>query len=200
MLFLLVVPLCNYAQSNHKNFFKLSRPAKSWVVLHPFKAKKALKISLDAKRVSDSIQQTNLLDGDPVGGQVDAFRHAFWMARLHQELGRAAARSLGKAHERENYITFKRKKLEEGVTPDEISKRMDLWNNNQGIKLVKKGSNIPKRGLIYRVINAIKAGKMKIIKKDKKGNFLTCDGNRILKKELSGKWKNTKCLVSSKKD
>ena len=44
-----------------------------------------------------------LLDKDPSGGQVDAFRHAYWMARLNEEIGKNAAKSLGKAHEKENY-------------------------------------------------------------------------------------------------
>ncbi|WP_397444716.1 DUF6973 domain-containing protein [Polaribacter sp. R77954] len=189
--------MVSFGQSNHKNFFTLSGPAKKWVLLHPLKAKKALRISLEAKRISDSIQKTNVLDGDASGGQVDAFRHAFWMARLHQELGKSAARTLGKAHEKENYITFKKGKLEDGTLPDEISSKMDLWNNEQGLKLTKKGSKIPKNGLIFRVINAVKAGKLKIIKKDKKGNFLTCKGAKISQKELFQKWNNKKCLVAS---
>ena len=189
--------MVSFGQSNHKNFFRLSGPAKKWVLLHPLKAKKALRISLEAKRISDSIQKTNVLDGDGSGGQVDAFRHAFWMARLHQELGKSAARTLGKAHEKENYITFKKRKLEEGTLPDKISSEMDLWNNEQGLKLTKKGSKISKNGLIFRVINAVKSGKLKIIKKDKKGNFLTCNGAKISLQKLLGKWKNNKCLVAS---
>tara|TARA_R110002126_G_scaffold97803_1_gene227590 strand:+ start:54935 stop:55516 length:582 start_codon:yes stop_codon:yes gene_type:complete len=189
--------LVSFGQSNHKNFFQLSAPAKKWVLLHPLKAKNALRISLEAQRISDSIQKTKLLDGDASGGQVDAFRHAFWMARLHQELGKSTARTLGKAHEKENFITFKKGKLEDGTLPDEISSKMDLWNNEQGLKLIQKGSKIPKKGLIFRVINAIKSGKMKIIKKDKKENFLTCDGFIIPKIELKGKWINNKCLIVS---
>ena len=73
------------------------------MLFHPFKATKALEISKEVNRISDSIKKTNLLDGDASGGQVDAFRHAYWMARLKQEIGESAARSLGKAHEKENY-------------------------------------------------------------------------------------------------
>jgi hypothetical protein len=197
VLFFIFISLCVEAQSNQKKFFKLSTPAKAWVLLHPFKAKKALKISLEAKRISDSIQKTNLLDGDGSGGQVDAFRHAFWMARLRQELGKYTAKSLGKAHEKENYITFKKQQLEEGDVPDEISSKMDLWNNNQGLQLTKKRSKISKKGLIFKVINAIINGEMKIIKKDAAGNFLTCKGVVIHFNELKGKWKNNKCLIMS---
>jgi hypothetical protein len=38
---------------------------------------------------------------------------------------------------------------------------------------------------------------MKIIKKDKKGYFLTCEGKIISTEELKTNWKNDKCLVSS---
>lgn len=185
------------AQSNYQKFKKLSCQKKVWVLLHPFKAKRALKISNEAKKVSDSIINSNLLDGDYSGGQVDAFRHAYWMARLRQEIGKNSARSLGKAHEKENYQYYKSRKLEDGVLPDEPSMKMDLHNNEEGLKLTRRNVKTPKKGLIYRVINAIKAGKMQIIKKDKKGNFLTCDGKLISKDSLKGKWKNKKCLVPS---
>lgn len=196
LIFAILVSINSYSQ---KSFFDLSGPKKTWVLFHPFKAKKSLEISKETNRVSDSIKKTNLLDGDASGGQVDAFRHAYWMARLRQEIGKSAARSLGKAHEKENYQTFKKRQLEDGVVPDEISSTMDLYNNEQGLKLSRKNSKISKKGLIYRVINAIKKGKMKIIKKDKKGDFLTCDGKKIKKESLKGKWKNNKCLVASNK-
>jgi hypothetical protein len=198
-LFLLffTVSISLEAQSNFKVFLKSSCPIKTWVVFHPFKAKKAFAISLEAYKVSDSIVKTDLLDGDASGGQVDAFRHAYWLARLHQEIGMYAARSLGKAHEKENYITFKRSQLEDGVVPDEISSTMDLYNNEEGLKLTKRRSKISRNSLIYKVVNAIKAGKMKIIKKNKEGNFLTFDGKIINLEALQGKWKNKKYLVAS---
>lgn len=187
------------AQSKPKSFFDLSGPKRVWVIFHPFKAKKSLRISIETNRVSDSIKKTNLLDGNGSGGQVDAFRHAYWLARLRQEIGKSAARSLGKAHEKENYQTFKKRQLEDGVVPDEISSTMDLWNNEEGLKLTKRRSKISQKTLIYKIVNAIKEGKMKIIKKDKDGNFLTCDGKIISKDSLKGKWKNNKCLVDSNK-
>ena len=166
-------------------------------MFHPFKAKEAFRISEETNKVSDSIRKTNLLDKDASGGQVDAFRHAFWMARLRQELGKTAARSLGKAHERENYKTFKKRKLEDGIVPDEISSIMDLHNNEQGLALVVKGEKISQKELILRVINAINKGKMRVIKKDAIGNFLTCNGKPIPQSTLKGKWKNNKCLIPS---
>lgn len=186
-----------FSQSSFKSFFELSPPKRKWVLFHPFKATKALEISKEANRISDSIKKTNLLDGDASGGQVDAFRHAYWMARLKQEIGESAARSLGKAHEKENYLTFKKNQLEDGVVPDEISSEMDLWNNEEGLQLVSKNNTLPKEGLIFRIINAIQSGNMKIIKKDKKGAFLTCEGEVISAVSLKGKWKNNKCLIAS---
>ncbi|WP_428743407.1 DUF6973 domain-containing protein [Tenacibaculum sp.] len=194
---LLFFALSSKAQSNWQEFKKLSSLKKTWVLLHPFKAKKALIVSREASRISDSIRVSSLLDGDFSGGKVDAFRHAFWMALLQQEIGKNSARSLGKAHEKENYQTYKKRKLEDGVVPDQISSEMDLFNNEIGLTLSEKGGKLPKNGLIYRIINAIHQGKLKIIKKDKKGNFLTCDDKVIPKKNLLGKWKNNKCLVNS---
>ena len=197
LFFAVLITANSFSQSNFKSFFDLSGPKKTWVLFHPFKASKSLKISKEANRVSDSIKKTNLLDKDGSGGQVDAFRHAYWMARLRQEIGKSAARSLGKAHEKENFITYKKRKLEDGIVPDEISSEMDLFNNDQGIKLISKKSKVSQKGLVYRIINAIQQGKMKIIKKDKDGNFLTCKGEIISKDSLKGKWKNNKCLISS---
>jgi hypothetical protein len=74
---------------------------------------------------------------------------------------------------------------------------MDLYNNDIGLSLTQKGISHPKDGLIYKIVNAILAGKLKVIKKDSKQNYLTCDDKRITKKELKGKWKNNKCLISS---
>ena len=186
----LCLPLLS--QSNWQQFKKLSSPKKTWVIFHPFKAKKALAISKEANRVADSIKSSPLLDGDTAGGQVDAFRHAYWMIRLHQEIGKNAARSLGKAHEKENYQTYKKRKLEDGVVPDKISSQMDLFNNEIGLSI-----RSTKKGVIYQIINLIHLGKLKVIKKDVNGNFLTCDGLKIPIESLKGKWENNKCLVNS---
>jgi hypothetical protein len=180
-----------------KSFFDLSCPKKVWVLLHPFKAVKSLEISKEANRVADSIKKTNLLDGDASGGQVDAFRHAYWMARLQQKIGKRAARALGKAHEKTNYQQYKNRLLEDGEAPDKVSSDMDLYNNEIGLSLTQKGISHPKDGLIYTIVNAILAGKLKVIKKDTNRNYLSCDDKLITQKELKGKWKNNKCLMNS---
>jgi len=192
-----LIVMSTNAQSGFSSFFKLSPPKRTWVFFHPFKAKKSLQISKETNKVSDSIAKTNVLDRDKSGGQVDAFRHAYWLARLSQEIGERAARSLGKAHEKENYLAFKKSALEDGIVPDEISSEMDLHNNEQGLKIISENNSLSQKALIAKIVRAIQEGKMKIIKKDKTGNFLTCNGAKIDKKTLKGKWKNNKCLVNS---
>jgi len=186
------------AQSNWELFKSQSGPLKMWALLHPIKAKKAFKISNEAIRVSDSIATTNLLDKDKAGGQVDAFRHAYWMAILQIEIGKNAAYSLGRSYERANYRSFKKGVLEDGTPSDFASKKMDVFNNKMGLKYSVKRDARSKKGLIYKIVNAIKRGDLKVIKKDSLGNYLTCNGAIILKDDLK-KWKNSKCLIASKK-
>ena len=189
-----------FSQSNWQEFKKLSCAEKTWTVFHLFKAKKAYLIAKEAQRVTDSVAKTPLLDGDKSGGQVDAFRHAYWMARLRQEIGKRAALKLGKAHEKSNYQQYKKKQLEDGENPDKISSEMDLFNNTIGVTYTEKGAPYPKNGLIYRIVNGILAGDYRVIKKDQKRNYLTCDDKLISKKTLIGKWKNNKCLIKSNKN
>lgn len=186
------------AQSNWELFKNQSGPLKKWALLHPFKVKKAYLLSKEVKKISDSIANTNLLDKDKIGGQVDAFRHAYWMAILHQKIGNNAARSLGKAYERANYKSFKRGGFEDGIHPDLASKEMDLYNNNVGLKFSFKGDDRSKEGLVFKVINAVKNGDLIIIKKDSLGNYLNCNG-KIISQETLNKWNNSKCLISSKR-
>jgi len=187
------------AQSNWENFRKQSTPHKMWILFHPFKAKKASEISFEATRISDSIAKTDLLDKDIAGGQVDAFRHAYWMARLRQKIGKCAALSLGKAHERDNYKTFKKNKFEDGILPDQASKEMDLFNNKVGLGFTKKGISADRNEIINQIINTILKGDLKIIKKDSVGNYLTCEGALIPSTALLHSWKNNKCIIPSNK-
>jgi len=187
----------NAQNSSIKSFFKLPRPEKCWVISHPFKAKRAFKISKVTQALSDSIKNTNLLDGDANGGQVDAFRHSYWMAILSKEIGVKAARKLGKKHEKGNYIYYKKHKYEDGTIPDEISSEMDLFNNEIGITIFTNNKDASKIDIQKATIQYIKEGRMRIIKKNDKGEFLDCKGNIISEAELKGKWKNNKCLIFS---
>ncbi|MCB0380309.1 MAG: hypothetical protein KDD24_03570 [Flavobacteriales bacterium] len=181
-------------ESAFKQFKKLSCAEKSWVVFHPFVAKKALQISMEARKSTAEVKQQKLLKGEGNGDQVDAFRHAYWMALLTFEIGERRARKLGKAHEKGNYQQFKKGKTEDGVLPDKISSEMDLFNNELGIEIAK---TITTEKLIELIINKVKSGYAKIIKQDQEHHFLDAEGNIISTEELQGKWENKKVLVNS---
>ncbi len=197
LIILFFISFHSYSQTTYKSFFDLSTPEKCWVFFHPFKAKKALKISKETLSVTDSIKKVNVLDTDINGGLLDAFKHSFWMARLGREIGNKAALKLGEAHEKGNYQTYKKNKKEDGFVPDKPSTEMDLHNNEMGAELSIQNPNVSKKVMINIVINEIKTGKMKILKKDTSGNFLTCEGKKIFTDSLKGKWENDKCLIFS---
>ena len=90
-------------------------------------------------------------------------------------------------------------KLEDGYPPDKVSSDMDLFNNKVGALIGVENSNLTQKELVNLIIYKIKKGKMKIIKKDDIGNFLTCKGVIISAEYLKGKWENKKCLVASNK-
>lgn len=202
LLFFTVISLSLKSQqtSAFKKFSKLSRPEKCWAFQHPFILKKTWNITQEVLKITDSIAGVITLDGDKNGGQVDAFRHAYWMASLAQHIGWRRALKLGRAHEKANYIDFKKHKLEDGTHPDKAGSNMDLYNNKVGAVIGKENKNIFGKDLQIIIIDAIKAGKMKIVKKDSIGNFLDEKGNIIPADSLQGKWENAKCLVDSNKE
>jgi len=169
-------------------------PEKWWAVKHPFALKKAKKVTIETKKIVNQLKKDTILKGNGNGGQIDAFRHAYWMARLTQEIGHRRDKRLGKAHEKGNYKAFKKGKYEDGAIPDKISSDMDFFNNEVGIEI---GKNTPVETTKEAVINAVLNGECKVIKMNKQGNFLTCEGEIIPKETLIGKWENNKCLVSS---
>lgn len=189
--------LNGFSQSSVNDFFDLSSPERWWVITHPFKAKKAFNISNKVLKTTDSISRLGVVGSDKNGGRLDAFKHAYWLARLSQIIGQNAAIKLGKAHEKGNYQTFKKYQLEDGYSPDKVSSDMDLFNNEIGVLVGEKNSNLTQKELVNLIILEIKKGKMKIIKKDEFNNFLTCDGVIIPRDSLLGKWDNEKCLIDS---
>lgn len=181
-------------ESKMKKFKQLSAPEKCWVLFHSFVAKKALIIAEEARKITAEIKKDKLLKGNGNGGQIDAFRHTYWMARLTQQIGWRRAKSLGKAHEKGNFKDYKKHRIEDGVVPDKVSSDMDLFNNDVGIKIGKMTDTFEFK---YIVIDAVKEGRCKIIKIDKNGNFLDIEENIIPIELLKGKWENEKCLVKS---
>ncbi len=194
---IILLLIINNTVFSQNNFFKLTFPEQKWVILHPFISKKAQKISIEAIKETKKLLNDSALDGDINGGQLDAFRHAYWMARLVQEINPRKAKLLGKAHEKGNKIYFKKHRTEEGTVPDMISCKMDMLNNEKGIEIGLNNIKLEPCKLITLIKNKILKGELWIIKKDKNGNFLDIN-NKIINMEIyKGKWDNPKCLTKS---
>jgi len=187
-------------QSNQlrKSYKKLSRPEKWWVVSHPFIAKKAFLITEYSLTVTDSLKKSGKFDDDISGGQIDAFKHMSWMAFLTQKIKWKKCRRLGIAHEKGNYISFKKNfKKGKKTNHDKVSSEMDLWNNDVGIRIGLENKETPKKELQKIIILAILSGEGKIIKKNSNSDFLDCEDQIIFPDSIVGRWENEKCLVSS---
>ncbi len=180
-----------------QSFKKVSTAEKTWVFFHPFKAKRAFLISKEAEKIKDSIAFTGSIGKDNNGGQLDAFKHSFWIASLSQKIGKKAALSLGKAHEKGNYKTYKKRQLEDGYVPDKASSTMDLFNNNIGATIGNANKNASKKDLAQYILDALKNGELRILSKDSLGNFLDCKRQVIPKDSLRHRWNTKKCLAPS---
>ncbi len=177
---------------------KAGRPEKWWAVCHPFIAKKAVRLTLETSQVLDSLKAAGTLGNDLNGGQLDAFKHSYWMALLSQNIKWKKAWKLGKAHEKSNYLSFKKAlKKGENNCHDKAASDMDLWNNNKGIEIGKLNKFVDRLMLQQIILDSIQSGAMRIILKNEKGQFLNCHNNEILADSLVGKWENEKCLVTS---
>lgn len=200
LMFLLLSFSVSTEASSFSEFFKLSRYEKWWVLTHPFVAHKAFLITNEARIETDSIRKDIRLDHDPYGGQVDAFRHTYWMARLAQNIKWRKAISLGVAHEKTNYLSFKKnKKDEDGFLPDSLSSVMDLANNKVGVAVGCNYKNLSPAEVKIMILHAILEGKMVVLKKNKAGDFLDCAGHVVLH-AIEPTWFTPKCLVSSNID
>lgn len=203
--FILVFAQHAGAQKTSTGFRALSAPEKRWVIAHPFIAKKAYRCSLKARAVTDSLDKAGVL-ADGMGGQLDAYRHAYWMAILVQEISPRKARKLGAAHENGNYRTFKKGGMEDGAIPDSMGSVMDLANNNSGIGIglkyreelahVTADTSVP-LPLETQVLHAVWNGELFILKKDAEGNYLDCTGNAIDLTRYAGRWNIPKCPAKS---
>ncbi|MGB5363013.1 MAG: hypothetical protein WBN17_06895 [Aureibaculum sp.] len=182
-----------------QSYSKLSKPEKAWVIFHPFKAKKAYRISNSIDQITDSIANTGIIGNDNNSGHLDAFKHSFWMARLTQGIGRRAALSLGKAHEKGNYKSYKKRQLEDAVLPDKASTEMDLFNNSVGARTGSFYNKRPKNDLILKLLDSLQKGKLRVLYKDHQGNFLDCQHQKIPLDSLRSQWHTQKCLVPSNK-
>ena len=178
-------------------FSQVSRPEKAWVILHPFKAFAAYRITKVVERDVDSILKSGVIGNDNNGGLLDAFKHTYWMASLARKIGVKQSLKLGRAHEKGNFLQFKHHRLEDKLLPDSVSSEMDLRNNSKGVSLILKGENVSQKEIQKIVLDTLFKGQLTVIKKDEQGRFLTCDGALISMRDWVGKWNIPKCLVYS---
>ncbi len=186
------------AQENRKAWGSLSRPEKRWTIFHPCKARVVYRCAQRARFVTDSLEKAEVLkDGN--GGQLDAFRHAYWMALLVNEgLKEKAVRKVGLVHERGNYIDFKTGKQEDGARPDSMACVMDAKNNEVGISIGKQFMKGDKTtSLIRLIIMNVWEGNLFILSKDAHGNYWSCQHQLIDLTSCKDKWGIPKCLVKS---
>ncbi|MCK5847266.1 MAG: hypothetical protein KAG84_07500 [Bacteroidales bacterium] len=175
--------------SKHKP--KISFREVIWGVTHPFIALKVKRLTHKALIATDSLGKHNILK-DKSGGRLDAYKHSFWMALLSQNIKEKKARRIGIIHEKVNYNSYKR----HGSCQDSSASAMDLLNNEIGIVIGTNNKNISENNLSELIIESIDNGKMYILKKDTKGNFLDCS-NKIIDLNKEKGWDKRKCVISS---
>ncbi len=176
---------------NNKKKVKISFREVVWAISHPFIALKVKRISKQALLITDSLERNTILK-DRSGGQLDAFKHAYWMASLSQEIKAKKARRIGEIHEKVNYRSFKKG----NSAQDSTASRMDILNNNVGIDIGVTNKEVSKSKLIVLIIKAVKTGKLYRIKKDEQGNYLDVNNN-IIDLSLEKAWNKRKVLVRS---
>ncbi|GAB4144609.1 MAG: hypothetical protein Fur0041_19460 [Bacteroidia bacterium] len=178
---------------------ELTRPEIMWSLAHPLAALKAKKCAEQVRCVVDSLERNKILTGSS-GGQLDAFRHAYWMALMSMEMKPSKARKLGKAHEKGNYLQFTKGKLEDHARPDSLSCEMDLKNNEAGISIgtrLKTEKQCSRQQIINTILEEIRKGNLYVLKTNQQGQFLTCSGEVIDVKQYRDKWFIPKCLCKS---
>ncbi len=178
-------------------FLQLKFPEKLWALKHLQKAKIIYYISLEARKTTDSLAKVYFLDGDTDGGQLDAFRHGFWMAMLTRYMSPEDCKTLGIALEKSNNIDFKRRQKDERSLPDKAASDMDLWNNEIGIKIGLRFPDIPMDSLHKIICRYIINGEMKVVKKNSNGASIDQNNRLIPIKSLQHTWDTPRLLVPS---
>jgi len=195
LITLIVLMLCS--SCCFPQFSRLSKYEKRWALLHPFAAYKVKKISKACYRFYNQPSLKQQLDTFSNGGQLDAFRHVFFMAAFAQKVSTKKLRQLGMAHEKANYRQFVQARQEEGEIPDSLGTEMDLKNNELGLTEGRKNRSLSAEELRQLVITGIRSGRAFIIKRNKAGNYVDCNDRVIDMKVYARKWNIPKCLVSS---
>lgn len=194
--FFLHISVCLIAQSDKGLSRKsVSRPEKIWALEHPLVAKRSWKCTHQVWQLVDSVKKSGVIGVDLNGGDLDAFKHAAWMCFLTHEIGNRKARKLGDAHEKGNYLQFKKRQLEDTQLPDSLSSQMDLLNNAYGRSFYLQHSNYSSAQLVQGLIDAVRNAELHKLKKSTTGSFLDCDGKELQMSDYKGRWAIPKCLI-----
>jgi hypothetical protein len=192
---MLLFVLCSLsARAQLSRFKQLSKPEKVWVLKHPFIAQKAFRITSQVITVCKSNEIKSQLDSFPSGGKLDAFRHIFWMASLTKYIGPKRAITLGIAHEKGNYLQFLSNQIEDSELSDAAASRMDSLNNLIGIGYGLKWRSKNENPNQQEIIKCIGDGACYVLKRNKRGSFLTCDEKEILKVSRKA-WHSNRCVI-----
>lgn len=169
----------------------------AWATVHPIAALKVKK----AKRKADSIYYSYVKKAIPdsfeSGGKLDAFRHVFYMSVFTQQVRVKALRKLGQAHEKTNLRNYKKHKTEMGELADELFSEMDLLNNELGFTIGSANKKASKETLAELVLQNISEGKAKIILRNCKGSYVSCNNLSKTSSSVNVKTPADKCLVDS---
>jgi len=169
---------------------------KRWAYAHPFAAIKLKKVKRKCDVLYKAVKDANSLDTYENGGKLDAFRHMFYMATFATKVSPNKVRKLGVAHEKDNYLSFLKNIDEEAEMADSLSCAMDLLNNDIGIELAKSIKEPLSINQIKELcIEKINTGQSYFMKRNSKGNYLTCDGKIINFNLYIKRWNVPKCLV-----
>lgn len=180
-----------------KTFSSLTRYERRWAIFHPFSACRIKRHQKEMYEVYQEVKNSAVLDSYSNGGKLDAFRHAFAMAYFVRYVTVRKLRRLGKAHEKGNYYHFKKGIAEEGELPDSVATAMDLFNNELGFRIGCNFRYVSMSDLKEKVITQITEGGALIVKRNKEGAYLDCQGSVIPPEKIKGVWNTPKCLVRS---
>lgn len=186
-----------FAQKEVKGLRSLRWSQKVWVMKYPFVAFAGYRLTKRVLAVTAEVKADTVLDGDGNGGQVDAFRHSFWMATMAQRFAYKKVIALGLAHEKDDYRNYKRDLIEDGSPGDSLASLMDKLNNRSGADIGHANRKCSEAALKALIIEAIKEGKMTVLWKDKAGNYLTCEGKVLQIDDYKGLWYKPKCFKPS---
>lgn len=178
---------------------RISRYEFWWAVRHPFAAIKVKKVYRKATKIYNENELKVKLDVYSSGGKLDAFRHQFYFAAFAQKIKAKKVLKLGKAHEKTNYLDFKRRKLEDEMLPDSLSGVMDLLNNEVGVRIGRENKKLSLEELRQLVLESISVrdGAFYILR-DNEGRFIDCKNHVIDMSLYKGKWNIPKCITGYK--